>query len=199
MNPEDEQKKPEGDPPPGPVNQEVHHSQVSARVPSTVGRGAFSTGVIVMQGSDEFVLDFLLMLAQPHQLVARVVLPPRTVERFIHALQENLRGYKQNFGAPTALPTQPPGVKQPPVEEVYDQLKIADESLSGQYANAVMIGHTPAEFWFDFITNFYPRSAVSSRVFLAAPQVPRFLDTLSQAFQKYRDRQQGGPPPAAGA
>jgi len=198
MNPEDEKQKPEGERPPGPVNQEVHHSQVSARVPAAVGRGAFSTGVIVMQGSDEFVLDFLLMMAQPHQVVARVVLPPRTVERFIQALQENLRNYKQTFGAPPALPV-PPGAKQPPVEEVYDQLKIPDETLSGQYANAVMIGHTPAEFWFDFITNFYPRSAVSSRVYLSAPQVPRFLDTLSQAFQKYRDRQQGGPPPSPSA
>ena len=45
------------------------------------------------------------------------------------------------------------------------------------YANAVMIGHGPHEFSFDFITNFYPHSAVSARVFLSAGQVPRLYES----------------------
>ena len=76
--------------------------------------------------------------------------------------------------------------------------------MSGCYANAVMIAHTPSEFCFDFITNFYPRSAVSSRVYLSAPQVPRFLETLTRSFQQYQQKLQQaqrppeGPPPGTG-
>ena len=69
--------------------------------------------------------------------------------------------------------------------------------LSGVYANAVMIGHTPSEFWFDFITNFYPRSAVASRVYLSAQQVPALLQTLTTSYQAHQRKQSGGqqPPP----
>ena len=84
----------------------------------------------------------------------------------------------------------------PPVEEIYSQLKLPDELLSGAYANAVMIAHTPAEFCFDFITNFYPRSSVSCRVYLSAPQVPALLNTLSRSYQQYQQKlaQQSRPP-----
>jgi hypothetical protein len=44
---------------------------------------------------------------------------------------------------------------------------LPDEELSGSYANGVMIGHTPSEFKFDFLTNLFPTSAVSARVFLS--------------------------------
>jgi hypothetical protein len=65
--------------------------------------------------------------------------------------------------------------------------------MSGQYANAVMIGHTASEFSFDFIATFYPRSVVVQRVFLAAPNVPRLKDSLVQSFEQFR-RRQGNPP-----
>ncbi len=87
----------------------------------------------------------------------------------------------QQFAAqPSPGQTPPPspeqsGVRQASAQEIYDDLKIRDELLSGNYANAVMIGHGPHEFSFDFITNFYPHSAVSSRVFLAAGQIPRYM------------------------
>lgn len=57
-----------------------------------------------------------------------------------------------------------PTARQASVQEIYDDLKVRDEILSGAYANAVMIGHGPHEFGSDFITNFYPHSAVSARV-----------------------------------
>ncbi len=94
------------------------------------------------------------------------------------------------------------GTRQATAQEVYDDLKIRDEILSGAYANAVMIGHGPHEFSFDFITNFYPNSAVSARVFLAAGQVPRLLDSLRGTWDQMqrRLRQQGrpgNPPPGS--
>jgi hypothetical protein len=78
-------------------------------------------------------------------------------------------------------------------QEVYDDLKLPDELLSGAYANAVVIGHGPHEFSLDFITNFYPQFAVSSRVFLAAGQIHRLFDSLRSAWEQYRQRLQEPP------
>jgi hypothetical protein len=78
-------------------------------------------------------------------------------------------------------------------QEVYDDLKLPDELLSGAYANAVVIGHGPHEFSLDFITNFYPQFAVSSRVYLAAGQIHRLLDSLRSAWEQYRQRLQEPP------
>jgi hypothetical protein len=207
MNPEqpknpDDTPKPPSDP--GGFTQEVQHQQISARVPDRVSRGVFSTGAMVFQGPHEFVLDFVLRMAHPHQIVARVVLPMSIMPSVIGALRENLGNFTSKFGPPPALPAPPAPVQAPPIEEIYSQLKLPDELLSGFYANAVMIAHSPAEFYFDFITNFYPRSAVSCRVYMSAPQIPGFLNTLTRSFQQYQQKitaqqqQQQRPPEGQG-
>jgi Protein of unknown function (DUF3467) len=109
----------------------------------------------------------------------------------------------QSSTPPTPNPTQShqagdsSQVRQASAQEIYDDLKIKDELLSGSYANAVMIGHGPHEFSFDFITNFYPHSAVSSRVFLAAGQIPRLYESLKGTWEQLRQRMQppNNPPP----
>jgi hypothetical protein len=187
---------------PGPTSQEFQHSQVSARVPEKVGRGVFSTGVLVLQGGHEFVLDFVQGMVQPRQIVARVILPPSVMPSLINAMRDNIGLYQNQFGPPPALkpPPQPPA--PPSVEEIYGQFKIADDMLSGGYANAALIVHTQSEFCLDFITNFYPRSAVSCRVYVSAAQINGVLNTLSQSFQQYQQKiaRQGehphGQPPA---
>ena len=87
-----------GQPPQGPgaSSQEFQHSQVSARVPEKVGRGVFSTGVLVLQSAHEFVLDFVQGMVQPRQLAARVVLPPSFVPNLLSALRDNLASYQHN-------------------------------------------------------------------------------------------------------
>ena len=322
--------------------EEIRHRQVSALVPEHIGRGVFSTGAIVTQGPHEFVVDFLLSMNRPHQLAARVILPPMVLAQVINALADNLRKYESRFGAadpsrgpvsdtpgdraaaklaaqadlkrevqaqlesgdanPKQAPTDdapaqadenagttaqgaadepadasphaappadadqtraedtPPQTPQadlpqadapanheqgaehaddagqddappiqsgitpiapkqadddgmwsdedasqkrqqnrPSVQDVYDDLKIGDDVINGRYANAVMIGHSQGEFFFDFITNFFPRSAVSSRIYLSARQVPRLLDALKFSWKRYearvaeaRRKQQGG-------
>jgi hypothetical protein len=89
----------------------------------------------------------------------------------------------------------PQNLRRASAQEIYDDLKLRDEILSGSYANAVMIGHGPHEFSFDFITNFYPHSAVSARVFLAAGQVARLAESLRGAWDQIRNRFQ--PPPGS--
>jgi len=259
---------------------------VRARVTDQVARGEISTGVIVVTGGTEFVLDFVRNIPRPNTIVARVVLPHMVMPQFIEALSTNIELYRQRYGdlpgAPQPMsssnveshvvqvgsnlpvptgpsPVVPPtggsssggtmpgnlasnasqntaagagdqgassavesgehtasnaglggsqgasqggaGIGQAPKrqnpQDIYDELKIRDEILCGTYANAVMIGHGPYEFSFDFITNFYPQSAVSCRVFLAAGHIWRLLDSLKQSWEQLRPRL-GYPPPPMG-
>jgi len=181
------------------LHQQFQFQPVSARVPERVAKGVFSTGAIVLQGPDEFLIDFILKLANPHQVSARVILPMSVVPRFIAALQENLRLYEQTFGDMPRMPMPrvPQGGDPPPdsIEELYEQLKLADDQLGGAYANAVMIGHAPAEFCFDFIANLYPKSVVVARVYMSAPQVPALLDVLVRTWKKFEESRNDEPPP----
>jgi hypothetical protein len=114
--------------------------------------------------------------------------------RLIDALRDNLDKYKEMFGPPPSLPQVPPPAKPPSIEDIYSQLKVNDDVMSGAYANQVLVAHTAAEFCFEFITTFYPRAAVSSRVFLSAAQVPVLLTTLTQSWQNYLAKTQQPPP-----
>jgi hypothetical protein len=225
---------------------------VRARVPEHVARGEISTGVIVVTGGTEFVLDFVRNLPRPSTIVARVVLPHLVMPQFIDALAKNIELFRQRYGElpGSQLPSSPlaspaPGAAEPSIpqgesgalpaaakepsgfppevpgttsiqaglhsnptpssvpppgptqavtpkrqnpQEIYDELKLRDEILSGTYANAVMIGHGAYEFSFDFITNFYPQSAVSCRVYLASGHIARLLDSLKQSWEQLRPR-----------
>ncbi len=191
------QPHPEGSPQDGPHSQEIRHSHIGALVPAHVARGTFSTGAVVLQGQHEFIVDFLLRMQQPQQVAARVVLPPGVVAQFIQALQDNLQKYEERFGviALPAIPPPEPGSPRQSAQDLYEQLKLSEDVMSGSYANAVMIGHTPTEFSFDFITTFFPRSAVSQRVFLASPNAKRLLESLIHSFQQFQQRVRGLPTP----
>ncbi len=187
-----------------PHSQEVRHSHVGALVPAHVARGVFTTGAVVLQGQHEFIVDFLLRMQQPQQVAARLVLPAPVVAQLIAALQDNIQKYEQRYGA-IHMPAVPQNSDQPrpSAQEIYDTLKLAEDVQSGAYANAVMIGHSASEFSLDFITTFFPRSAVSSRVFMAAPNARRLLDSLKHSFSQFQQRQQqattNDAPPSAAA
>jgi hypothetical protein len=165
-------------------HQQVQVPGVTARVPSSLGHGVISTGAVVMNGPHVFVLDFLQQMGVPSHLVRRVVLPHAVVPLFIQALEQNLANYEQKFGAPMKLP-RPANPAQPPsIEEIYDNIKVNDEELPGHFAEGVMIRHSGAEFCFDFVTQFLPNAAVSSRVFLSAPHVLPLLEALKGNYQR---------------
>lgn len=186
-------------PPNDQITQQVHHSRISARVPEQIGRGTFATHALVLTGNQELCIDFLLRMAPPYLLAARVILPYSTLAPLIHAIGENLEHFRQRFGhAPAALPPPPPNVPQPDLAEVYDQLKISDEVAVGAYANTLMISHSASEFCLDFILDMFPRSVVTQRVYMAAPQIPPLLTTLKRTFDQLQQRlaqQQQQPPP----
>lgn len=172
-----------------------------ARIPEKVSEGVFSSGVIVITGPSEFVLDFLQNVSRPAKITARVVIPHQVLPQFLDALRKNVDLYTQRFGPlhQPVIPPQPPNARRPTPQEIYDDLKIPDECLSGVYANGVMIGHGASEFSLDFLTNFFPQQAVSSRVFLAAGQVPRLIDSLQNAVSQLQNRGQPPQPPPESA
>ena len=161
---------------------------MSARVPESVASGVLGTGIIVMTGANEFVVDFIQGLGQPAQVVARVVVPHAVMPQFIDALQRNLQLYRDRYGDLPELPKNPTPQRQPSAQEIYDELKMADDVQTGAYANGVMIGHSVTEFKLDFLANLFPQTAVSSRVFMATPQVPRMLESLQRTYQQFLQR-----------
>src|SRR5579862_2235319 len=149
--------------------QKFNHAPVAARVPEKIGKGIFSTGVLVQDGPGEFVLDFLQGLARPPSIAARVVMSPIAMQAFVNSLRENLGQFTKTFGLPTPLP-KPANPRRPSIQELYEHFKLPEEMMSGSYANSFLIAHAPSEFVFDFITGFYPTAAVSCRAYLSAQQ-----------------------------
>jgi hypothetical protein len=179
----------------GTYTQKFSHNPVAARVPEKIGRGVFSTGVLVQDGPGEFVLDFLQSLARPPTIVARVILSPIAMVSFINSLKENYGNFVKNFGAPQQLP-KPPTQNRPTIQELYDHFKLPEELMSGSYANSFLIAHAPSEFVFDFITGFFPTASVSARAYLASQQIPRLLDTLQTSLIQHQQRFGPTPTPA---
>jgi hypothetical protein len=179
----------QGQPPPPPPEQQGHFS---ARVPEKV-RGVYCTAQVIHDSPKEFVMDFMQGLTRPFQVVARVVITPATMAEFIAAYDKNVENYTRQFGPPPPVPI-PPQDRKPTIEEIYENFKVADDMHSGVYANTVLLGHSPTEFFFDFITGFYPTPAVSARVIIPAPQGPRFLQTLKGSLAQFQQRYMKPPP-----
>ena len=185
--------------PPEQITQAVQYSQISARVPDKLNRGVFATNALVLTGNQELVCDFLLRMVPPFLLAARVVVPFTALAPMVKAISENLDNFRARFGVPTPLPAPPPNVPQPNIVEIYEQLKIPEDVAVGAYANTLMISHTASEFCFDFILDLFPRPTVTQRIYLSAPQVPPFLNTLKRTLEQLQQRahqQQSQHPPA---
>lgn len=197
---------PDATPPSTPL-EKIEHSSATARVPDAVGRGVFATGVIVLGGATELALDFVQSLARPERLAARVILPHVVAHRFADALTEAIAIYARSYGteprepvrvappatapaaASPAVPAQPaaqpPGEvpSSPRIAAVYDRLKYPDEMLGGAYANQVSISHSGNEFCLDFVVQLFPRSVVTTRVYLAATRVPDLLASIRRSLR----------------
>jgi Protein of unknown function (DUF3467) len=197
-DPENQPPKDGGDP--QTFTQEFQFGNLGARVPEKVARGVFATGALVIQGATEFVLDFLLRMNQPHQVVARVILPINLVPQLIDALRTNLENYRKTHGAAPAAPPTPAApvtpAAPPSIEEIYQDLKMSDDVMAGAYANTIMVVHNASEFCLEFISKVYPRPVITARVFLSAPQVPVLLNSLGQSWQNLQAKlRQQQPPP----
>jgi hypothetical protein len=84
--------------------QNFHHTPVGARVLEKVGRGVFSTAVMILQTHEIFVLDFLSMMVPPQTVVARIIMTTECFSQFLEALRVNVRNYETHVG-PLAVRT----------------------------------------------------------------------------------------------
>ncbi len=179
--------KPSDPSPDKPQTDTFNHSPVAARVPEKVAKGLFCTGQVILDSPKEFVIDFLQGLTRPYQVVSRVVLTPQTVSELADALTKNVEMYTKQFGPPPPVPGPVPK-NRPTLQEIYENFRLPEDLMSGTYANSVMIGHSPTEFFMDFISGFYPTSAVAARIFMPAPQIPKFLTALTASLEQHRQR-----------
>jgi hypothetical protein len=144
-------------------------------------------------------------------LRARPVSPPTVVHPAVHPSPAHpatapaagtavpAQGVAEGAAAPPTPPEAaghqpPPPAAQPSVADLYEQLKLPDELLAGAFANVVMIRHTPEEFCFDFIANFYPRSVVTTRTYISAGRIPAVMDAMLNALRKFQQGPRGGRP-----
>jgi hypothetical protein len=194
--------------------EELKH--LSARVPDSIAKGTFCTGAVVMGSPQELVIDFIQTLVQPHQLVARVILPWVTVPNLIAALKINLESHARRFckspeqsNGGVSDEAKTPNTGSGPVTEnvqltpapsstaskkirrieplsFYDDLRIDEEVLMGAYANGAIINHTEFEFKIDFLSTLHPYPIVVARVYLSEPQARRLLASLDDNQAKRR-------------
>jgi hypothetical protein len=82
----------------GPLWQDVEHLPMTARVPEGIRRGVFSTGIMVAQTDEYFVIDFLSTMIEPQEVVARVVVTASALSRIAAALRSNVNRYEQQHG-----------------------------------------------------------------------------------------------------
>lgn len=199
----------------------VQANPVAARVSEHASRGVFSTGVVLLTGGSEFIVDFVQNLGSPTSVVARVIIPHGAMGRIIDAIERNVEGHEDRYGPipgefiTANTPTEKPAVKpkeeivaedltseqlvgigemasagtvessEPSAQDIYDDIRLDPEVENGFYANALMIGHSASEFKLDFIANLYPKSIVTSRVFLSAPQLMRVLQSLKRTYSQF--------------
>ena len=70
------------------------------------------------------------------------------------------------------------------------QIKISDEILKGNYANAMQVAHSKEEFILDFM-NLSPHQGVgvvSSRIIMSPGHLKRLVAALADNLKKYEDQ-----------
>jgi hypothetical protein len=112
----------------------------------------------------------------------QVVIPPTVAPATRPPATEESGGEPPADPRSDPPPTPAAAAAAQPISDIYDQIRLADDMVGGAYANVVAISHTPAEFCFDFIASVYPRSAVTARVYLAAPHAAEALASLRRSL-----------------
>ena len=74
--------------------------QMQLEINQEVARGVYSNFAVISHSSSEFTIDFASMLpAMQKALVgSRIIMAPEHAVRLLHALQENVMRYEQQFG-----------------------------------------------------------------------------------------------------
>ncbi len=94
-------------------------TEINLRLPEQIAGGVYANGMMVQHTSDEFILDFAMVLGRNGTVVSRVITGPSHAKRIAEALQENLARYEASHG-PIRGSSGQPGFRmglQPPADE----------------------------------------------------------------------------------
>ena len=72
--------------------------EIEIAFPDELKKGVFSNNVFIAHTAEEFILDFLSVAPPAGSVVARIVMTPSHLKRFIKALSINLDKYEETFG-----------------------------------------------------------------------------------------------------
>ncbi|GAB4168163.1 MAG: DUF3467 domain-containing protein [Calditrichia bacterium] len=74
--------------------------QLNVEIPSDKAEGTYSNLVMITHSPAEFILDFTKMMpGVPKAIVqSRIIMTPHHAKMFLHALQENIKMFENQFG-----------------------------------------------------------------------------------------------------
>ena len=75
-------------------------NQISVELTEEVAEGVYSNMAIISHSSSEFVLDFLRIMPNSNKakVKSRIILTPEHAKRLLHALEENMDKFENQFG-----------------------------------------------------------------------------------------------------
>jgi len=71
--------------------------QIRVNTTDEMSRGRYSNGLMVSNGPNEFILDWLLNSPNGMHLVSRVIVSPNHVKQIINTLKEKLDNYEKQL------------------------------------------------------------------------------------------------------
>lgn len=75
-------------------------TKIEIQIDDDIAQGIYTNLAAINHSENEFVFDFIFLQPQsPKAKVrSRLILSPKHAKRFLHALQENVRKFEENFG-----------------------------------------------------------------------------------------------------
>lgn len=176
----------------------IHHNPPTALIPDKVGMGLFSTEVVVFHGENEVSIDFIQGIAKPYRMVRRVIMSNYVAKTFFEVLKnelsvkksknssyvENLKNKNDDFLEKNQDENEENYEKNEKVDDIYNNLKLENDELNGFYANKVLINYGKDSFCLDFISNIYPKSIVTSRIFVTNSTIFELLTAFNKIFNQ---------------
>ena len=86
------------------AEQNQQQQQIQIKASDEVLKGVYSNIMQISHTPEEFILDFMNILAGAGTLASRVIVSPDHLKRIIAALQDNLKRYEESFGSVKGAP-----------------------------------------------------------------------------------------------
>ena len=77
----------------------MDESKITIKATDEILKGVYANLLMINHSREEYVLDFMSVIAGNGALVSRIFMSPGHLKRTIKALQENLSKYESKFGA----------------------------------------------------------------------------------------------------